>query len=270
MNETTSGEFPMPVRRFLANAEIYLQRGDIVLCKGRASLYSWAIRWWTRSEFSHAAMVFSVPSHEEGFESTFLIEAGTSGVDLTDLKHYAVDLSGFYDIAIKRCERPWMTVEVQRVIRGHMLNYIKANYDYFKVVALFRSLFSNTIFGLSAGIEGIDKAVRRSVRWSKTPPSRFLCSGFVQYGFISAVRRLIETGRLPEGALDEVIFKPHLAGGAVATAILATTPEDLAQSDKLVWRYAIRRGRVHRVENYGEVRGIFRGDRVVTSATLPR
>lgn len=258
MTEYAVDPFPMPVRRFLVDAEKYLQRGDVVLCKGRASLYSWAIRWWTSSEFSHAAMVFSVPSHEEGFEHTFLIEAGTSGVDLADLKHYAVDLSRFYDIAIKRCERPWMTVEVQRVIRGHMLNFIKANYDYFKVVALFRSLFSNTIFGLSAGIEGIDKAVRRSVRWSKTPPSRFLCSGFVQFGFISAVRRLVKAGRLPEGALDEIIFKPHLASGADATAILATTPEDFAQSDKLVWRYAIRRGRVYRAESYDAVRSIFR------------
>lgn len=254
-----SGEidpFPMPVRQFLAQAETYLQRGDVVLLKGKATLYSWAIRWWTTSEFSHAAMVFSVPSREEGFEHTFLIEAGTSGVDLTDLKHYAIDLAFAYDIAIKRCEAPWMTVEVQRVIRGHMLNFIKASYDYFKVVALFRQLFSNAIFGMSAGVEGIDKAVRRSVRWSRTPPSRFLCSGFVQYGFISAVRRLIKTGRLPKDALGEVIFKPHLASGADATSILATTPEDLAQSNRLVWRYAIRRGRVHRVDSYAAVKAI--------------
>jgi hypothetical protein len=248
----------MPVRRFLADAETYLQRGDIVLYKGKASLYAWAIRRCTKSEFSHTAMVFSVPSHEEGFERSFLIEAGTNGVDLTDLGHYAVELSRFYDIAIKRCETPWMTVDVQRVIRGHMLNFIKADYDYSKAVALFRSLFSEAIFGLSAGIEGVDKAARRSVRWSKTPPSRFLCSGFVQYGFISAVRRLIKTGRLPEGALDQVIFKPHLAIGADATTILATMPEDFAQSDKLVWRYAIRRGRVYRAQSYDAVREIFR------------
>jgi hypothetical protein len=250
-------EFPMPVRRFLAQAELYLQRGDIVLCKGHASLYSWAIRWWTGSAFSHAAMVFSVPSHEEGFERTFLIEAGTSGVDLTDLKHYALDLSGVYDIAIKRCERDWLTVEVQRVIRGHMLNFIKANYDYFKIVALLRSFFSNAVFGLSAGFEGIDRAVARSLRWSRTPPSRFVCSGFVQYGYISAVRRLIKTGRLEAHVLDEVIFKPHLARSADTAAILATTPEDLARSDKLVWHYAIRRGRVHRVASYAAVREIF-------------
>ena len=253
-----SDPFPMPVRQFLAQGETYLQRGDVVLLKGKATLYSWAIRWWTKSEFSHAAMVFSVPSREEGFEHTFLIEAGTSGVDLTDLRHYAIDLALVYDVAIKRCEAPWMTIDVQRMIRGHMLNFIKANYDYFKVVALFRQFFSNAIFGMSAGVEGIDKAVRRSVRWSKTPPSRFLCSGFVQYGFMSAVRQLVKNGRLPPNALREVIFKPHLASGADATAILATTPEDLAQSGGLVWHYAIRRKRVYRVESYEAARATFR------------
>jgi hypothetical protein len=250
--------FPMPVRRFLAEAETHLQRGDVVLCKGKASLYSWAIRWWTKSEFSHAALVFAVPSREDGFERTFLIEAGTSGVDITDLKHYVIDLSLVYDVAIKRLEQPWMTVAVQRVIRGHMLNFIKASYDYWKVVALARSFLSNAIFGLSAGVEGIEKAVRRSYRWSKTPPARFVCSGFVQFGYMSAVRRLIENGSLPREVIRDVIFRPGLPAGADRSAILATTPEDFAQSDRISWKYAIRRGRVHRVESYDAVKAIFR------------
>jgi hypothetical protein len=252
-----AARFPMPVRDFLAASDRHLQRGDIVLCKGKASLYSWAIRFWTRSEFSHAALVFAVPSHDDGFERTFLIEAGTSGVDITDLRHYIVDLALAYDVAVMRLERPWMTVEVQRVVRGHMLNFIKASYDYFKVVALARSLFSEAIFGLSAGIEGVEKAVRRSYRWSKTPPARFLCSGFVQYGYISAVRRLIETGRLPQEALGDVTFKPSLTPHSDRAAVLSTTPEDFAQSGKLAWKYAIRKGRVHRVGTYEEVRSLF-------------
>src|SRR5882757_3224319 len=99
----------MSAARFLTNAAHYLQRGDVVLCKGKATLFSLAIRWWTRSHFSHTALVFAVPSAEEGFERTFLIEAGTSGVDITDLKHYAVDRARAYDIAIKQFEQPWMT-----------------------------------------------------------------------------------------------------------------------------------------------------------------
>lgn len=248
--------FPMPVRQFLAEAETHLQRGDIVLCKGKASLYSWAIRYWTKSEFSHAALVFAVPSREDGFERTFLIEAGTSGVDITDLGHYVIEFSRVYDVAIKRLERPWMTVDVQRAVRGHMLNFIKASYDYSKVAALLRSLVSNAIFGLSAGVVGVEKAVKRSMRWSRTPPARFLCSGFVQFGFVSAVRQLVSNGALERRTIGEVVFKPGLSAEAGRDALLATTPEDFARSDRLSWKFAVRRGHVYRVESYDCVKAI--------------
>jgi hypothetical protein len=258
MSSETDDEFPMSARHFLANAERYLRRGDVVLCKGKATLYSWAIRWWTRSHFSHAALVFAVPSVDEGFERTFLIEAGTSGVDITDLRHYAIDARSVYDVAIKRLDQPWMTSEVQRAVRGHMLNFIKASYDYGKVVSLARSLFSNVVFGLNAPMVGIERAVRRSYRLSRVAPGQFLCSGFVQYGFISAVRRLILRGGLPKSALEDVTFNDRLGRLADDPAILSTTPEDFAQSSKLVWLYVIRRGRVHRVTSYAQVDQILR------------
>jgi hypothetical protein len=213
-----SGEFPMPVRRFLAQAEFHLQRGDVVLCKGRASLYSWAIRRWTRSEFNHAAMVFTVPSVEEGFEHTFLIEAGTSGVDLTDLKHYAVDLSGVYDIAIKRCERPWMTVDVQRV--GTYAELHQGELRYFKAVARGVAVQQRDL-----RLErGIGASTRRSSAdaLEQTPPSRFLCSGFVQYGHQR--RRMVADGRLYEDALEEIVFAAWRGRGCDGDP--ATTPED--------------------------------------------
>jgi energy-converting hydrogenase Eha subunit A len=248
----------MPARQFLANAERYLRRGDIVLCKGKATLFSWAIRWWTNSHFSHTALVFAVPSADEGFERTFLIEAGTSGVDITDLKHYAIEAAAVYDVAIKRLDQPWMTAEVQRAVRGHMLNFIKASYDYGKVAALARSLFSSVVFGLNAPVVGVDRAIRRSYRLSRVAPGRFLCSGFVQYGFMSAVKQLIARGALPKSALDDVTFNDRLGRLADDASILATTPQDFAQSAKLAWLYVIRRGRVHRVADYAEVDRILR------------
>ena len=245
--------FPMPVRHFLLHAHEYLQRGDVVLLKGKASFFSWAVRWWTGSEFSHAALVFSVPSTEDGFERTFLIEASIDGVDITDLKHYARDLSLIYDIAIKRCEQPWMSIEVQRSIRGHMLNYIKANYDYWTVWGLIRRL--------TAGIRRrkSDSATnQRKALWRRRPPTRFVCSGFVQYGFLAAVSRLIQAKELPKDAIDKVLFRPGLHPQSEPKEILATTPEDLAVTDLLNWKYAIRGGRVYKVSSYDEVRESFR------------
>ena len=252
-NGSSPARFPIPVRHFLLHAHQYLQRGDVVLLKGRASLFSWAVRWWTRSEFSHAALVFSVPSTEDGFEKTFLIEASIDGVDITDLRHYARDLSLIYDIAIKRCEQPWMTVDVQRSIRGHMLNYIKANYDYWTVLGFIRRLTARRSTTDRNSPEGQRKAL-----WRRRPPNSFVCSGFVQYGFLAAVSRLIQTRELPREALQQVLFKPGLRPDAVPEEILATSPEDLAMTDSLTWKYAIRGGKVYEVSSYEQVRQAFR------------
>ena len=243
----------MPVRHFLTHAGQYLQRGDIVLLKGKASIYSWAIRWWTNSEFSHAALIFAVPSSEDGFEKTFLIEASIDGVDITDLKHYARDLSLVYDVAIKRCDRPWMTIEVQRSIRGHMLNYIKANYDYWTVLGFIRSLMRKREHH-----EKDPASEHQRALWRRRPPTRFVCSGFLQYGFLSAVSRLIQAKQLPPDCIEQVMFKPGLRPDSRPQEILATTPEDLACTSLLNWKYAIRGGYVHEVTTYSDVRNTFR------------
>lgn len=252
VKQKTPARFPLPTRHFLSNAHAYLQRGDVVLLKRRASLISWAIRKWTGSEFSHAALVFSVPSAEDGFEKTFLIEASLDGVDITDMRHYTRDLSLIYDIAIKRCEQPWMSVDVQRSIRGHMLNYIKANYDYWTILGFFRRLTARARRNGGNGAEA-----RRKALWRRRPPTRFVCSGFVQYGFLSAVSRLIQAGALPPATMAQVLFKPGLTDDASPEDILSTTPEDLACAPQLTWKYAIRNGRVHEVASYAEVRNLF-------------
>jgi hypothetical protein len=80
----------------------------------------------------------------------------------------------------------------------------------------------------------------------------------VQYGFVGAVWRLIERGGLDREAINDVLFKPSLTWRLDRDAVLAATPEDLAQSPKLTWKYAIRRRRVYRVASYDAVKEIFR------------
>lgn len=243
----------MRVDQFLARADKYLRHGDVVLCKGKATLFSLLIRWWTKSHFSHTALVFEVPSPEEGYDSTFLIEASLNGVDITDLKHYAYDLPLAYDVAIRRLNQPWFDLGVQRAVRGNMLNFIKAKYDYAKIVTFIRSILGAMVFGLALPVEGSDKAVRRGMKAAKAMPGRFVCSGFVQYGFINAMRHLAPEKRVPGSALHDVTFNPRIGPGADDEAILGTTPEDFARTDKLSWEYVIRKRRVYRVSTYAEV-----------------
>ena len=91
--------WPKPVDEFLAGK--YLQRADIVLTRRSGDLAAWIIRWATNSLFSHAAMVYTAPPFDEGLSETFVIEAGTGGVDLTKLSYYARGDNADY-VAIKR------------------------------------------------------------------------------------------------------------------------------------------------------------------------
>jgi len=101
--EVVQEVWPMPVEDFLAGK--FLERADVVLTRREWDVASWAIRWATNSPFSHSAMVFTGPQFESGYTSTFVIEAGTGGVDLTNLRDYIADKSAF--IAIKRFRKEW-------------------------------------------------------------------------------------------------------------------------------------------------------------------
>ena len=90
--------WPMPVSRFLAGD--YLKRADIVLSRHAGSPFSYFIRKTTGSVFSHAGLVFHVRDQDDGYVNNFIIEAGTSGVDLTNLRDYCS--SPYYIVGIKR------------------------------------------------------------------------------------------------------------------------------------------------------------------------
>lgn len=239
-------EWPKPVDEFLADANLYLQRCDVVLCSGR-SLLSRIIKWATKSVFSHAAMVFLIPDRKQGFDSTFILESSSEGVDLTNLRHYLVDEADKYNVAIKRLDADWFTVDVRKKVRGHMLNFIKAKYDYRTLSKLGGITLRRILFGIQRGLrrKSFEDALRSTD--DEFVPGRFICSGFVQYGFCATVSRLESDGVLPAGSLQEVAFKEGVSPGSDDAAILSATPADLAKSDKLSWQYIAVQGQVHRV-----------------------
>ena len=241
----------MSVKEFLAGD--YLHRSDIVLVGGGGSLFSRAIRWATKSSFSHAALVFLVPCRDLGFEHTFLIESITSGVDVTNLNHYAVDLQQDRFLAILRLERDWFDEPVQKMVRGRMLNYIKADYDFSMVRSLAAYFFKKTFFGIKARIRGYSKEIEDAKRKNKKIPNEFICSGFVQYGFYSGVQYLIENGTLPAECQDEVFFRSNPdAATADEPFLVSVTPQELSASPKLTWKYVIKKGSVYEVSSEAE------------------
>lgn len=227
----------MTAKAFLADANLYLRRGDIVLSRSR-TLQSWAIRFVTGSAFSHAALVFLVPKHELGFNSTFLLESTSRGVGLAKLEDYVAKRGGKTDVVVLRLEGQGFDEDYFRRVRGVMLDRINAGYDYWRVVRLALSFVFGVRLGLATVLHGRKKSMRDAVK--KTTrlainwvPPQFICSGFIQYGFVKAAAT-------PEQA-EAALFRDGMSVSD-SNVLLAMTPNDIARSTKLTWRFAIRRG----------------------------
>jgi Permuted papain-like amidase enzyme, YaeF/YiiX, C92 family len=237
-------KFPMRVGEFFAQADRFLNRGDIVLSRS-PTLSSHLIRAMSGGFFSHAAMVFLVPQKNDGFENTFIVESRYQGVGLANLESYVDGKNPSEEIAVLRLEGRGFDQFYFKQVRGLLLNQVQKPYDFGKVINLGLSL----LFGIRLGLS---KLRRTRLVYKSWTPNEFICSGFIQYGYVEAMLR---RGLDP----SPVIFKADVSARD-REALLATTPEDLATSNKLTWLYAVRRGFVHKVENYEQARETISGD----------
>ncbi len=260
--------WPKPVETFLNGH--YIDRADVVLTRRTGDITSSIIRWATNSPFSHAALVFTGPQFDAGVSGTFVIEAGTSGVDLTKFSDYAYSKNTF--IAVKRLRKDWFNAPRQSRVRGVLLDKIKASYDFWAVWRIARNIW----FGVRTKMQTKEKTVEAYRKNDWQPPNEYICSGLVQIGFIEMAVEAIKRGELSPEVLREVVFHKgaesrlpppgtwkYLGEDAKDTAInfrdvlsdelYSVTPEDLAQTDKLEWLYFIRNGLVHKVASYADV-----------------
>jgi hypothetical protein len=244
-------KFPMTVREFLDHAEDLLQPGDIVLSRTR-TFSSWLIRRATASPFSHAALVFLLPRRDEQLGNAFLLESVSTGVGLANLRSYVTGRSRS-QIAIRRLNRPWADIGFKKQVGGIMLDCVNAGYDYSLVLRLGLSALFGMRLGLSNISRGsansmqraVERTKRQAIRWI---PPQFICAGFVQYGFMQAQLRRGGQG-------EDVLFRADAHLGE-RDSLLAVTPEDIAQTDKLDWMFVIRNGWAYRVSGYEEARKI--------------
>lgn len=260
-----AGAFPMPMDAFLKGG--YLNRADVLLMRGHR-LFSKAIRYATSSVFSHAALVFLVPEPEQGFDHTFILEAVPAGVDVTRLEH---DTSPKPDgsfpaaISVVRLAAPWFSDDIARVVRGHMLNFIEAGYDWQTVLSIAANVLATRLSGKP---EEVPKAFAKSLKKAQAnrqlAPANFVCSGFVQYGYLRALADLAadSSSGLGDAEVRSVVFNPRLAGVAVNDALggdkdafatlMSTTPEEISRSPVLQWKYVLLKGQAHAVASRDE------------------
>ncbi len=233
------------VRTFLTEAEMHLRVGDIILSRS-PTFTSWLIRWATGSAFSHAALVFLVAKPDEGFTSSFLLESVQAGVGLANLRDYIGGKHPHSEIVVLRLDGEGLGEVYFRKVRGLMLDHVKSGYDYGRVMRMglatlfrFQLVGSKIQKGSHRSME--DAVTRTRRRLHKWVPPQFICSGFIQYGLAKAAEL--------EGITTDVMLKDGVSPDD-RNAILAVTPEDVARSSRLTWRYAIRRGWVYEVGGY--------------------
>lgn len=269
-------QWPMKVETFLKGD--FLERGDVVLTRRDWDLTSYIIRAATNSPFSHAALVFAKANQEPGITQNFVIEAGTGGVDITNLSDYVASKNGY--VAIKRFPRSWFDMAMKARVRGVLLDKIKGKYDFWAIGRIAQALWfgvQNSLQHETATESRHEKTIRKYKANNWTPPNDFICSGLVQMGFVETTIEYIKNGALPPSALSDVVFLksaekwlPDSAGWGqlgkygsdVASyfarqnldSLRSVTPEDLASSEKLDWQYLIRDGMVYKVASYDDVK----------------
>ncbi len=258
-------KFPMPVKEFLEREDV-LKRSDVMLSRHKKALFSKLIMWGTKSLFSHAALVFVIPFKEEGFANTFIIESIGDGIDITNLDYYLVEHGEDYDVGFKRLESEWFSGKegknIRKAVRGRMLDFIKAKYDMGTNIQIAKMIIRKFIFGMSARIRGFPEAVERVHEKKQLVPSEFICSGFVAYGYFDEIERLVEKGKLTNNELEEVFFNSRLSldmnEDERRKSLLSTTPNDIAVTDNLQWKYFIKQGMVYEVSSIEEVEALIK------------
>ena len=230
--DTGTARFPMTVAEFVRGG--FLRRADVVLERGHR-LFSHAIRYATDSPFSHAALIFLVPEIEQGFDHAFLLEAVPKGVSVSRVSQVTdADASGSYAaaIAILRFKAPWFSDDVARVVRGHMLNFIAGGYDWRTVISIATSVLGARLFGRKEEVpHAFARALIRAQAHNGRAPANFICSGFVQYGYLRTAgpRGTDEPpdhgGRCPDGDFQPAAREHPFAGHAGRRSGLSCRPD---------------------------------------------
>ena len=119
-----------------------LKRADILLSRTKGSLLGLLIRFGIDCYWNHAFMVYTIRDAKQGYDSTFIIESGGSGIDIHNKAHY-LKKPKKYDVAVKRLETDWFNDDSEdgglcycRKVRGFALREIDDKYDHRMIMSI--------------------------------------------------------------------------------------------------------------------------------------
>ncbi|MFP3921734.1 MAG: hypothetical protein ACLFU3_08530 [Dichotomicrobium sp.] len=262
--EADDTRFPMPVEDFRAGD--YLHCGDVVLASRMGSFFSFLTRRIDSSDFAHTALVFATKRSEIGLDDSYVIETTFGGVELGAFGELVAPTKIYSDtgrppeyiVGIKRLERPWATPQVRAMVSGRMLRFLDIeDYD-FSMLAALASRHTHFWFKLRSLLFGRAPSLGEYLRsGSRYSPAEFICSGFVQFAFIDMVREALERGHIADDLADDawrdVVFAPWVGENTTMEDLMGVRPLELAETDRLAWKYLVYGGVVHRVDTTEDV-----------------
>lgn len=247
-----------------------LKRADILLSHAKRSLLSRLIRFGTDCYWNHALMIYTIRSPKQGYDATFIIESGGAGIDIHNITHYFKQPEK-YDVAVKRFEAEWFKddsetggLRYRKKVRGFALKEIDDKYNHRLILDIARRFIRQLILGFlfpwmrirKKPLEQRQISVPRIAK--RLNINTYICSGFVQWAYYKAVSQIRDEDKSDTPDIQEIFFNPRFAGDVTPEEMLATTPADLARSDKLNWKYVIKDGDVWEVSSARDVDEVLR------------
>lgn len=164
-----------------------LSRADIILTRG-GGLTSYVIRWFTKSYWNHAAIVFVVSDaasgSQQGYQRTFILEAESRGIDAHPIDKYLYNEK--QEMAILRFPDsvlpPQRGADFLRRVRGFAFEEIDALYGYGTILRIGERILGPVGWVLRPLIRALKVATGNR----KKAINDFICSGVVQYAYYRA------------------------------------------------------------------------------------
>jgi hypothetical protein len=204
-------------------------------------------------------MVCSPAEAGIGYRGTMVIDARTDGsVVLMSASEY-LDHPGKYDVAVKRLETDWFNTAALD-IRGRICNIALNEVD-IEIGLRFVKVIDRVIRQGTVIVRFVRHKARLPYRPPRLPPSirpaqfkAFTCGGFVQWCYYSGVSKVAAETGAREPWLQDVTFNPRIKQEASPFDLLTTSPADLANCDRLSWKYVAKDGVVEELASAAENR----------------
>ena len=236
---------------------------DILLIHTKHSLWGWLIRFGTHCYWNHALMGCSAGDGEQDYRNMLVVDAKTDGTVVMSRVSEYLSRWDKYDVAVKRLEADWFQNENQ--ISAEELRRRICNMAANEVDPTLGHRLSKRFNQIVRQLTVIFRFIRRKINKAYPKPSlpwnirpgqvkAFTCGGFVQWCYYQAVSKTLEESGGDHSLLDDVVFNPRVERGPTPYELLTTTPADLANCDKLSWKYIIKNGVVQEVSSSDDAR----------------